>query len=111
MCNFGVITVNSNKCNVEPAHVWYKYTYILCNNNGKRCADAQQDESQTDPGADNNYAVGSRRFGPCYVCDNLNIAVGIRDEALARAEEIKRRALEAYGDAENRAYSEVTEVR
>jgi hypothetical protein len=111
MCNFGVITVNSSSCNVEPAHVWYKYTYILCNDNGKRCADAQQDESQINPGADNNYALGSRRLGPCYVCVNLNIAVGIRDEALARAEEIKRRALEAYGDTENRAYSEVTEVR
>jgi hypothetical protein len=111
MCNFGVITVNSTRCNVEPAHVWYKYTYILCNDNGKRCADAQQDGSQIDPNADNNYTVGSRSLGPCYVCDNLKIAVDIRDKALARAEEIRTRALDAYGDAEDRAYSEVTEVR
>lgn len=111
MCKYGTITVNSSSCYVEPAHVWYKYTYLLCKENGRRCADAVQDESPTDPDANNNYAVGSKRLGPCHVCVNLAIAVKTRDEALAQAEEMTRRALDDYSAAEQQAFSEITEVR
>jgi hypothetical protein len=90
--------------------VWYKYTYILCNDEGERCADVRQDESQTDPAAGNNYAVGSKRLGPCYTCVNLASARETREKALAEAEEIKRKAEEAYAIAEDQAYIEVTKV-
>jgi hypothetical protein len=111
MCNFGKITVRSSSCYVEPAHVWYKCTYFLCNDNGQRCANARQVEHQIDPSPDNNYAVGSRSLGPCYVCVNLAIAVKARDEAFAEAEEMRKRALEAFTEAEESAWSEITEVR
>lgn len=110
MCKYGVVTVASNDCSANPTHVWYKYTYLLCNDDGQICVDARQDESQTDPAADNNYAVGSRRLGPCYTCVNLAIAGKAREEALAEAEEIKRKAEEAYHIAADQAYTEVTEV-
>lgn len=110
MCKYGVVTVASNDCYADPPHVWYKYTYILCNDEGQRCADARQDESQTDPAAENNYVVGSRRLGPCYTCVHLAIAHEARGKALAEAEEIKKKAEEAYAIAEDQAYTEVTEV-
>ncbi len=110
MCKYGVITVASNDCYADPPHVWYKYTYILCDNEGQRCVDAQQDESQTDPAADNNYSVGSRRLGPCYTCVNLAIAREAREKVVAEAEKIIKEAEEAYNIAENQAYTEVTEV-
>jgi hypothetical protein len=110
MCNFGKITVTSSSCYVEPAHVWYKVTYFLCNDNGQRCVDARQDERPIDPSPENNYAVGSRRLGPCYVCVNLAIAVKARDDALAEANEMRKRALEAFDEAEGLAWSETTEV-
>lgn len=110
MCKYGVITVASNDCTANPPHVWYKYTYILCNDEGQICADARQDESQTDPAADNNYAVGSRRLGPCYTCVHLTIAREAREKALAEAEEIKKKAEETYAIAEDQAYIETTKV-
>jgi hypothetical protein len=110
MCKYGVITVASNDCYADPTHVWYKYTVILCNDEGQKCEDAQQDESHTEPGAENNYAVGSRKLGPCYTCVNLAIARKAREEALAEAEEIKRKAEEAYAVAADQAYTEVIEV-
>jgi hypothetical protein len=110
MCNYGVVTVSSNNCSSDPAHVWYKSTYILCNNNGQRCANARQTERQNDPSADNNYAVGSRSLGPCHVCVNLDLATRARDEAMAKAQEIKRKSEEAYAIAVDNAYHEVKEV-
>jgi hypothetical protein len=49
-------------------------------------------------------------LGPCYVCTQLNLAGKARDSALAEAQEIIRRAEEAYATADAQAYHEVTEV-